>query len=161
MTDRGQLDVERPIGGVAHREDEGLCPLARLEHFAHIQVALALDGREVLQRIDERDLHAEVPGKGRHPRVHFFTLLYGGSVTGMTWNGREGQADAKVGAGKLNLDRLCERRGVAQFHADLRGFSRARRIGIDGDLTLGVRWIAGLVDGNGRMEYFANAAQQR
>ena len=160
MADRGQLDVERPIGGVAHREDEGRGPLTRLEHFAYIEIALALDRREMLQRVDERDLHAEVPGKGRHPHDAFLHAAVGWQRDRHDVDGREGQADAKVGDGKLHVDGLRERSGIAQFHADLRGFARARRIGIDGDLTLGIRWITGLVDGNGRMELFADTAQQ-
>ena len=53
-------------------------------------------------------------------------------------DGREGEADAKVGPGELHLHVLREGRRVAQLDTDLGRLAGQRRVGMDGDLALGV-----------------------
>ncbi len=71
---------------------------------------------------------------------------------------REGDADAKVGPGEKDRHRLRVGRRIVQFDADLGRLAGQRRVGMDGDLALGVGWVGETMEGHRWAEDFAETA---
>ena len=149
------------MGEVAHREfaDVGY---ARFQRLGHVQVALA-ELRQVRNIAEDFQPHldAEVTRFRWNPRRadHFVPAGWNHHFDGRA-DRIEGQADTEVCAAELHPHDLWHIADVAQFDADFRRFTRARRVGPDVNLRFGEEGVLRAMERHGRPIELAETADQ-
>ena len=151
-----QRDVGGGGGWIAHAEGQHIGD-ARLQVLHHVKVAVGVDGRVGLlsRPRNELDLDADaVVARGHwYPviQVHFADAADGArgrqrddARVARGGQRAEGNADTEVVGARLegHAQRNCLGGEVAHAHAQVGGLPGDERVGIDGDLILGVGWLA-------------------